>query len=63
MSRCDNCKYLFIDNSVGFYECTKEDDFTDKEFEDIVEKEHYEKCPYFEEDLKYNIELDYLDKA
>lgn len=56
MCKCNSCKYLFSDSSVGYYECKREDDFTDEEYEEVIENEHYEKCSlyekYIEEEIK-----------
>ena len=49
MCKCNNCKYFFVDNSVGYFECTKSDFMSDSEYEDVIENENYENCKYFEE--------------
>ena len=50
MDSCRNCKWLFTDQSVGYWECKKEDDFTDEEFEIFEDEGELDPCPYFEEE-------------
>ena len=48
MNKCNLCKHLFEDSSVGHWECLKEDVMTDSEFEQIEDKGYVDNCPYFE---------------
>lgn len=51
MCKCNSCKYLFTDSSVGYYECKREDDFTDEEYEEVIEKENYDRCRFYEKEV------------
>lgn len=56
MSKCDNCKHLFCDRSVGDSECLKIYDMTDEEFEEYDRTETIKNCPYYveqEDDYPY----------
>ena len=48
MANCETCKYLWEDRSVGYRECTCEDEFTEKEMVDFVEDEK-DGCPHYVE--------------
>ena len=50
MSKCRSCKHLFVDNSVGYFECMKADDFSDPEFEEYELLGCVVDCPYYEPD-------------
>lgn len=49
MSKCENCRHLFCDHSVGDIECMKIESMTDEEYEEYEETGGLKKCPYFEE--------------
>ena len=57
MLKCHDCKYYFYDDSTGYSECTKADDFTDDEFEIYESGEFLENCQHFEqsEDIDFPI--------
>ena len=50
MERCYRCIYLFSDLSTGYYECQKQNDFSDTEFDQYEENGCIEGCPYYEKD-------------
>ena len=50
MNCCDHCKYLFIDNSTDCYECKRDDDFADWEWEFYEDHGYVPDCPYYEPD-------------
>ena len=52
MSSCNSCKYLFRDDSVEYFECTKTDEMTDEEYEEIEIKGCCENCQYYSEDCE-----------
>ena len=60
MKNCNDCKYCWTDDSVGYRECTCKEEFTDEEavkyYEDMEDG-----CPHYENmDWAY---MDALDKA
>lgn len=61
MTYCEQCKYLFHDHSVGYSECSKENDFTDEEYEEYEKNGELKDCPYFEEDVTDVVDAYYLD--
>ena len=48
--RCENCKYLSIDESVGFCECVGVDNFTDEEYSIYEDKGYLDNCKHFKFD-------------
>ena len=49
MYKCHWCKWNSLDDETGYSECTKTDDFTDKEFTEFEDTGALCDCPYFEE--------------
>ena len=47
---CPWCIYNFVDNSVGYSECTEQNYMTDIEYQQYEENGFLVNCPYFEED-------------
>lgn len=48
MSMCSSCTHFFEDNSVGYYECLKEDEMSDMQFEEYEKHGYVSNCPYYE---------------
>lgn len=48
MSMCSSCAHFFEDNSVGYYECLKEDEMSDVQFEEYEKHGYVSNCPYYE---------------
>lgn len=55
MSSCNSCRYLFVDKSVDYYECTKSDCFSDDEYVEIALDGCGENCPYYAEDHCFDL--------
>ena len=47
---CKGCKYLFCDYSVGYFECLKEDWFSDEQFDEYEQNGCLKDCPYYEKE-------------
>lgn len=47
---CPWCIHNFVDNSVGYFECTEQNYMTDIEYQQYEENGFIVDCPYFEED-------------
>ena len=50
MNDCQTCKYLFCDHSVGYYECQRENDMSDTEWDYYEENGYGPDCPYYEKE-------------
>lgn len=50
MSKCDKCKHLLCDRSVGYSECMKIDEMSDEEYEQYDLTGEVKNCPYYEEE-------------
>ena len=47
---CRYCIYNFVDNPLGYYECTEQEYMNDIEFEEYENNGFVKNCPYFQED-------------
>ena len=58
MSKCINCRHLYCDASVGYYECMQADKMNDIEYDQYERLGYVTKCPYFEQqqDIEYPCE-------
>ena len=54
MNKCSGCRYLFHDHSVGYFECTKTEDFTDKEFDEYEQNGFLSECPYYQDEPDFD---------
>lgn len=45
--QCQSCKYCFIDQSVGYWECTIADNLSDEEYEEYCDDIGPIPCPHF----------------
>lgn len=61
MTYCEQCKYFFREESVGYSGCSKENDFTDEEYEEYGKNGELKDCQYFEEDVDDVASYIYLD--
>ena len=52
---CRDCMFLFCDETVGHYECTESECFTDKEYEVYEDLGYLPDCPYYINDGGYGM--------
>ena len=52
MYKCDSCKWLQHDRSTGSYDCLKEEEFTDAEYDEFIDNfACMNKCSHYEEQV------------
>lgn len=54
---CSTCKFLLRDDDVDYFECTKEDELSDAQYNEFQEGT-VKNCPFYEEDPVNFLEFD-----
>lgn len=55
MNKCDTCKHLFHDRSVGCYECLRQDELTDRELDEVFSDGVSDDCSQYEQEQEHSI--------